>query len=62
MKCIRCTEPGTVPVHEVETGSMTGDQAGPRGGVIVACDMHAAEIGREPGAWPWLAEQPSGAS
>ncbi|WP_258396126.1 hypothetical protein [Streptomyces sp. Amel2xB2] len=41
---------------------MTGDQAGPRGGVIVACDMHAAEIGREPGAWPWLAEQPSGAS
>ena len=31
--------------------------AGPRTGDLYACNQHAEEIGREPGAWPWLTPQ-----
>lgn len=61
MKCIRCDEPGTVPVYQVDVGSMTGDRPGPRTSDVLACDVHAAEIAREPDAWPWLADQIAGA-
>jgi hypothetical protein len=57
VECIRCPEPGTVLVHQVDAGSMEGDTPGPRTADILACDVHAEEIGSEPGAWPWLAQQ-----
>lgn len=61
MKCIRCDEPGTVRVYQVDVGSMTGDRPGPRTSDVLACDVHAAEIAREPGAPPWLADLVEGA-
>lgn len=61
MKCVRCPRIGTVLVYQVDTGNMQGLDSGPRTGDIYACDEHAVEIGREPGAWPWLAALTEGA-
>jgi hypothetical protein len=55
VKCVRCPAPGVVLVHRVDAGRADGPDAGPRTGDVYACNRHAEEIGREPGAWPWLA-------
>jgi hypothetical protein len=57
VKCIRCPLTGTVLVHQVDAGNMQGDNPGPRTGNVYACVPHAADIGSEPGAWPWLTQQ-----
>lgn len=57
MKCVRCPAAGVVLVHQVDVGTMQGDRPGLRTGEVYACALHAREIARLPGSWPWLAAE-----